>query len=174
MDIAKIVCVCLFISFVILWVLGGILMAVYVTKDDRMETVEVYGITKEYHFFYHWKTFEEANQTCEVKGLKMYQPYDTKVHLKVHELVQTLKFAQYWIYPDMITDFRKWNDNEPKNVNQCVVGGLKNAQDETSPYWGSFKCSDQAQVICEDLQMYSDPEPGNFSTFSTKIFPNKV
>ena len=160
MDIAKIVCVCLFISFVILWVLGGILMAVYVTKDDRMETVEVYGITKEYHFFYHWKTFEEANQTCEVKGLKMYQPYDTKVHLKVHELVQTLKFAQYWIYPDMITDFRKWNDNEPKNVNQCVVGGLKNAQDETSPYWGSFQCSEKAQVICEDLQMYSDPEPG--------------
>ena len=38
MDIAKIVCVCLFISFVILWVLGGIFLTVYVTKDDKMET----------------------------------------------------------------------------------------------------------------------------------------
>ena len=38
MDIAKIVCVCLFISFVIFWVLGGIFLTVYVTKDDKMET----------------------------------------------------------------------------------------------------------------------------------------
>ena len=38
MDIAKIVCVCLFISFVILWVLGGIFLTVYVTKDDKIET----------------------------------------------------------------------------------------------------------------------------------------
>ena len=37
-DIAKIVCVCLIISFVILWVLGGIFLTVYVTKDDKMET----------------------------------------------------------------------------------------------------------------------------------------
>ena len=122
-------------------------------------SVEVYGITKEYHFLYKWKTKDEANQICQEKGLRLYSPSDTLVHKKVHELVQTLKLGQYWINADWTTDFRNWNDNEPKNLNQCVVGGLKNAKDETSPYWASFQCSEQAQIICEDVQTYSDPEP---------------
>ena len=41
MDKAKIICAFLFITFVVSWVFGGIFLAVYVTKDDRLETGKI-------------------------------------------------------------------------------------------------------------------------------------
>ena len=44
MDKAKIICAFLLITFVICWVIGGIFLAVYVTKDDRLETGIIFNV----------------------------------------------------------------------------------------------------------------------------------
>ena len=119
-------------------------------------------MVKQFHFIYKWKTFKDAEILCKGKGLRVYQPYDTLIHKKVHELVETVKFGQYWIRSEWTTSFRYWNDKEPTNLNECIVGGLKNSNDESSPYWSSYKCADEAQVICEDFLNFTDPQPGNF------------